>query len=107
VSSNPALIAGMVVVGVGMGFSTAPLQTAALEAVSPAVAGSATGVLSTSRYLGSITGSLAIAALVGDSTDGARTVLALTAIAAIVATVSATQFAAMPLGRQHFRTGVG
>ncbi len=106
-SSNVALIAGMAIVGVGMGFSTAPLQTAALESVSPAVAGAAAGVLSTSRYLGSITGSLAIAALVGDSTDGARTVLALSAVAAIVATASATQITALQHGREDARTGVG
>ena len=81
----PAVIAGMVVVGCGTGLATGSLQAAALEAVGSGSAATAGGVFSTSRYVGSIIASLAVAATtVGDGT-GARPVLAAAALAMAVA----------------------
>jgi DHA2 family methylenomycin A resistance protein-like MFS transporter len=49
--------------GVGIGVAGAPVQTAALEAVPGAASGAAAGIYSTSRYLGSVVGSTALALL--------------------------------------------
>ena len=59
--SPPALVALLVSAGVGLGLSSAPLQAAALESVEVAAAGVASGIFSTSRYLGSITGTALLA----------------------------------------------
>ena len=59
--SPPALIALLVVAGAGLGLSSAPLQAAALESVELSATGVASGIFSTSRYLGSITGTALLA----------------------------------------------
>jgi EmrB/QacA subfamily drug resistance transporter len=59
--SRLALVALLVSAGVGLGLSSAPLQAAALESVEVAAAGVASGIFSTSRYLGSITGTALLA----------------------------------------------
>jgi MFS family permease len=87
----PFLVVGLAMVGIGAGLSYASLQAAALEAVPDHAVAAAAGVLSTSRYVGSISGSIGIAALVGDHGGGARTVLVLTAVAGLVAVASATR----------------
>jgi EmrB/QacA subfamily drug resistance transporter len=51
-----ALVAALVGVGTGMGLASVPLQVAALEAVDASMTGFVSGMFSTSRYLGSITG---------------------------------------------------
>jgi MFS transporter, DHA2 family, methylenomycin A resistance protein len=86
------IVAGVVLVGTGLGLAGASLQAAALEAVPPEMAGSAAGLFSTTRYFGSITGSLAIAVLVTDGT-GVRPVLGLATAAAVVALAAATRLA--------------
>lgn len=88
VDTAAGVVAGPLVMGIGLGLAGASLQAAALEAVPQGVAGSAAGVFSASRYVGSITGSVAISAsgVVGAST--ARGVLAATIVAAIVATAA-------------------
>ena len=55
------LSAAMLVMGLGMGLSTPALQASAIESVAVAAAGAASGVASTSRYVGSITGTLLVA----------------------------------------------
>lgn len=93
-AATALLIPGVVLMGVGIGLASASLQAAALGNVPTAVAGSAAGILSTSRYIGSIVGSLAIAALVGDGASGVRGVLAISTAAAAVAAVAATRIEA-------------
>lgn len=85
-----ALLGSLAAAGVGFALAMAPLQTSAVEAVGAAQAGVASGLFSTSRYLGSIVGSVALAALLV-STDAGVTgfgaVAALVVAAALVATV--------------------
>jgi MFS family permease len=85
------IIVGLLVVGIGAGLGYASLQAAALDAVPDRAVAAAAGVLSTSRYVGSIAGSIGIAALVGEHGGGARSVLVLTSVAAVVAVASATR----------------
>jgi EmrB/QacA subfamily drug resistance transporter len=49
------------VVGLGLGIEGAPVQTAAVEAVPMAKTGSAAGIFSTSRYIGSVVGTTILA----------------------------------------------
>ena len=66
-----ALLVGLALIGVGVGLSSAGLQAAAVEAVEPEDAGVASGIFSTSRYLGSIVGSGALAGFIGPAGSGA------------------------------------
>jgi DHA2 family methylenomycin A resistance protein-like MFS transporter len=78
--------------GVGQGLGAAAVQAAGLEALPPERAGLASGVWSTCRYLGGITGSSLLALLVsGGSGAGAFT---LAAVGGALATVAA---AALPV----------
>jgi DHA2 family methylenomycin A resistance protein-like MFS transporter len=85
------LLAGLVLSGTGFALTIAPLQAAALDAAAVGDAGAAAGLFSTSRYIGSIVGSLVLSAVVatqGSSVDGVSTIGALVAAAALFATVT-------------------
>lgn len=55
------MILGLIVAGMGIGLAMPGLQTIAVESISSEHAGSASGIISTSRYFGSIVGSIAVA----------------------------------------------
>lgn len=80
------LVAGPLVMGFGLGLAGASLQAAAMDAVPQAVAGSAAGLYSASRYVGSIAGSLAIAATGAAGASSSRPVLVAVVVAAALAT---------------------
>lgn len=61
--SVTAIVVGLAVMGVGLGVSGAAVQTAAIESVPLERAGSAAGMFSTSRYLGSVMGASLLAAM--------------------------------------------
>jgi len=63
-------ILGLILVGTGLGFSSAPSQAAAMSAVSRADAGMAGGVVSTSRYIGGVIGISALGYLLGGDQAG-------------------------------------
>lgn len=84
-----ALVVALAAFGLGLGFSLPSLTTAALESVRDERAASAAGVFATSRYVGSITASLAIAVVVTDDVDGTRAVLAASTVAMVLAFVVA------------------
>ena len=99
VDGHPAALLGcLAVAGVGFALSMAPLQTSAVEAVEPAQAGVASGLFSTSRYLGSIVGSMALAALLV-STDAGVTGFGAVALLVIAAALLATAASARLEGR--------
>ena len=89
--SRTAMLAALAVAGAGFGLAIASHQTVAVEAVPASEAGAASGVFSTSRYLGSIVGTMVLAALlvtaVDDTTSGFRAVAVMTATAALLAVV--------------------
>ncbi len=58
-----SLIAGLVIAGLGLGLTFAPLQTIAMHNVAPRMAGSAAGLINTTRQLGAVIGSAAVGAL--------------------------------------------
>lgn len=85
------LLGGLAVAGVGVGLSSAGLQSSAVESVAAKDAGVASGVFSTSRYLGSIVGSSVLAGMVGTTQDPLR------AIGLVFVLVTIAAFAAMAL----------
>jgi MFS family permease len=84
-------VSGLSLVGVGLGLASPGLQISAVEVVDSNRAGSAAGLYSTSRYLGSITGPAIIAGILGSSdvdVDGLGLVFILCLGGAVVATVA-------------------
>ena len=69
--SPEVLLVALGLAGVGLGIGQAGMQTAALESVGPQDTGAASGIYSTSRYLGSIVGSAALAGLLGTAQEPA------------------------------------
>lgn len=82
------LVAALAVFGLGLGFSVPSVMTAALESVREDRTSSAAGVLATSRYVGSITASIAISVVVTGAADGSQAVLAVTTMTMLVACVA-------------------
>jgi DHA2 family methylenomycin A resistance protein-like MFS transporter len=85
--SATLLIVAVAAFGFGLGFAIPNVQTMALEAVPAQLAGSASGILSMSRYVGSIPSTLLLAFIVGDDGSDARTFL-LVASAVVASSVA-------------------
>lgn len=87
----PAILLPLLgVAGFGFGLTSATLQTSAVEAVPPVQAGLASGLFSTSRYVGSIIGSICLGQILhatGRDVDGFHTLAAILAAAAVCALV--------------------
>jgi len=62
-SSRLHLLPGLIVAGVGLGMTFAPLQTIAMRNVEPRMAGAASGMINTTRQLGGVIGAAAVGAL--------------------------------------------
>jgi len=68
------VLPGLILLGAGLGLSSAPSQAAAMTAVAPAEAGMAGGAISTARYIGGVIGISALGYLLkSNSTDTAHT----------------------------------
>ncbi len=94
-----ALLIGLALVGLGIGLAMPGLQTTAVESVPGGEAGAASGVFSTSRYLGSIVGSAILAGLVlspGGGANGFGTVFVIVLAAALLATFTSFGLRARP-----------
>lgn len=79
------LIAALAVFGMGQGFASSSIIAAGLETVPPNQTGVAAGILSASRYVGSIAASLLLAACVADDGSGGRVMYVATSIALVLA----------------------
>ena len=76
-------------IGIGTGLAIPTIMTTALEAAPEELAGSASGVLSMSRYFGSIPASILLALLVSDAGDGSTLLLTIGAVGVATALVVA------------------
>ncbi len=79
------LVVGLAVFGLGLGAAVPSLMTAALQSVPMRRTGAAAGVLSMSRYVGSITTSIAISVFVASDASGSRIVLTIASVAMALA----------------------
>jgi MFS transporter, DHA2 family, methylenomycin A resistance protein len=91
-----ALLPCLALMGAGVGLSTAGLQASAIEALEPSQAGVAAGLFSTSRYIGSFAGSIALARLL-DEGHGLAAFHAVFLIAFIAAVVAVLVTMALPV----------
>jgi MFS family permease len=82
------LVIGLTVFGIGLGATTPNVMSAALGSVPPHRTGTAAGVFSMGRYVGSITTSVVIGVIVADDASGATTVLAISTACMILATAA-------------------
>jgi MFS family permease len=69
------LVVTLLLFGLGLGVATPSVMTAGIEAAPQARTGSAAGLLSASRYVGSIASTLVLAGVVGDDGSGLATML--------------------------------
>jgi MFS transporter, DHA2 family, methylenomycin A resistance protein len=98
--SAPPLALGYVValalIGAGVGLAGAPVHAAALEAARDGEVGAAAGLHSTMRYVGSITGSALLVALLGDApaAGGFTSLFIILVAASLVAAVSSSRLPA-------------
>jgi MFS family permease len=93
------LVVGLTFVGLGIGIATPGLQSTAVESVSTEEAGVASGIYSTSRYLGSIVGSALLVGLLGadrSDADGFGRVFVTVLTAALLAAVVGLGLRARP-----------
>ena len=90
VASAAELLIALAVAGVGLGLSSAGMQTAAVEAVGPHEAGAASGMFSTSRYIGSIAGTSILPAFLGASAVASGNGVFIMVVAAAILSVAAS-----------------
>jgi EmrB/QacA subfamily drug resistance transporter len=62
-SNRGDFIPGLIIGGVGLGCTFAPLQTIAMRTIEPRMAGAASGFINTTRQLGAVIGSASVGAL--------------------------------------------
>jgi EmrB/QacA subfamily drug resistance transporter len=89
----------LVFIGAGLGLSMAPVQATAIEGAPSSQAGQASGLFSTTRYLGSIVGSSVMAAVLSGSTQPVthfRVLYALLFLSACGATIAALRLPRWP-----------
>jgi DHA2 family methylenomycin A resistance protein-like MFS transporter len=87
--ASAMLLITLLLFGLGLGAATPNLQTAGIEAAPPARAGAAAGLLSASRYVGSITSTLVLAGVVQDDGGGLHTMLVVCLVSLTAAVVAA------------------
>lgn len=73
--ASALLITTLLLFGLGLGVASPSVMTAGIEAAPPARAGSTAGLLSASRYVGSIASTLVLASVVRDDGSGLATLL--------------------------------
>lgn len=107
--SWPLYLVPLVVVGTGIGLSSAPIHAAAMRVADAGEAGQAAGLFSTMRYLGSIGGSAAMAAVLGGGGDVAkfRLLFVLLVVASLAASWASAHLPAARPGpdRERRRSG--
>ncbi|MFL6206126.1 MAG: MFS transporter [Acidimicrobiales bacterium] len=90
------LIVTLLVFGLGLGAATPSIQTAGIEAAPAARAGAAAGLLSASRYVGSITSTLVLAGVVEDDGTGLEVLLVVCLASLAIALAVATRLPGRP-----------
>jgi MFS family permease len=91
-TASALLLLTLLVFGLGLGMATPSITTAGLEAAPETRVGLAAGVLSASRYIGSITASIVLTVLVADDGSGVGTMFVICVISLLVALGTATRF---------------
>ncbi len=83
-TASAVLLVTLLIFGLGLGLASPGIQTAGIEAAPERRIGFASGLLSASRYVGSITASILLTLLVDDVGGGAGIMLALCTVALLL-----------------------
>jgi DHA2 family methylenomycin A resistance protein-like MFS transporter len=89
--ASALIVVTLLVFGLGYGVASPSIQTAGIEAAPVDKVGAAAGLLSASRYVGSITSTLVLASVVQDDGRGLQTMLLVSAASLAVALVAASR----------------
>jgi len=89
--ASALIVVTLLVFGLGYGVASPSIQTAGIEAAPVDKVGAAAGLLSSSRYFGSITSTLVLASVVTDDGRGLQTMLVVSAASLAVALAAATR----------------
>jgi DHA2 family methylenomycin A resistance protein-like MFS transporter len=81
----PGMVAALAASGLGLGFALPSVMTSAIESVDERRSGAASGLFSTSRYVGSIGTSLLVSGWITDAGGGAGRALWVAAAASAIA----------------------
>ena len=87
--SSALLVVTLLLFGLGLGAASPSVMTAGIEAAPLASVGSAAGLLSASRYVGSIASTLVLASVVHDDGSGLATLLIVSAVILSISLVAA------------------
>lgn len=89
--ASPVIVVTLLVFGLGYGVASPSIQTAGIEAAPVDKVGAASGLLSASRYVGSITSTLVLASVVQNDGRGLQTMLLVSAASLAVALAAASR----------------
>lgn len=89
--ASTVIVVTLLVFGLGYGVASPSIQTAGIEAAPVEKVGAASGLLSASRYVGSITSTLVLASVVQDDGRGLQTMLLVSAASLAVGLAAASQ----------------
>jgi sugar phosphate permease len=106
--ASVVLAVTLLLFGLGLGVATPSVMTAGIEAAPQPMIGSAAGLLSASRYVGSITSTLVLAGVMHDDGTGLTLLLAACAAGLVVALVAARRMPGIAVaGPTQVEPGVG
>jgi MFS family permease len=105
--ASALLVVTLLVFGLGLGVATPSVQTAGIEAAPRARVGAAAGLLSASRYVGSIASTLVLAGVVSDDGTGLTALLGVCAASMAIAVLAATRLPDRPGGARPSTADVG
>ena len=89
--ASAVLIGTLLTFGIGYGVASPSIFTAGIEAAPDEHVGLTAGLLSTSRYVGSIAASILLTMIVTDEADGVGTLLVMSTVALVISIASATR----------------
>lgn len=102
--ASALLIATLLGFGLGYGIASPSILTAGIEAAPEDRVGLAAGLLSMSRYVGSIIASVLLTVVVTDDAEGVGTMLVLSTIALAISLVTASRLPRLPIANDDLVT---
>lgn len=102
--ASALLIATLLGFGVGYGVASPSILTAGIEAAPERRVGLAAGLLSMSRYVGSIIASVLLAIIVTDDAEGIGTMLAISTVALGISLATASRLPRLPIANDDLVT---
>jgi len=104
--ASALLIATLLGFGLGYGIASPSILTAGIEAAPERRVGLAAGLLSMSRYVGSIVASVLLAVVVSDDAEGIGTMLVISSVALVISLLTASRLPRLPVAKDDLVAAV-